>query len=911
MEEINQINAKVKKTEQKPAMLEKYFEVKKQYPDYLVFYRLGDFYELFFDDAKLVSKLLNIVLTNKSNKKDAKAREEDSIPMCGVPFHAYESYLEKLVKLGYKVAICEQMETPEQARERGYKAIIRREVTRLVTAGTLTEDTLLDGKKNNYLACMMVDKVQACMSYVDISTGDFKTQTVPLSKLYSALVKLDPAELLLDEKAKKNSDLCEILYEFEKKITFLPSSRFSYVNAKKRLEDFWKVATLEAFGSFNEEELTTAGVLMDYINLTQKGTYPYLKHLQKVLPTVYMDIDAATRRNLELFTSLSGGRRGKSLLNVIDKTVTNVGGRLLSSYLSSPLTDVKRIKDRLDAVDFFVSQRDILSKLREKLVGFPDMERAISRLSVKRGGPRDLAALRDALCLVPKLRNILDHELLPERLKNQRDQLHTLDEMALELQRTLKVSASDMPVLARDGGFIAEGYSAKLDMLQNKKGEHEAFINELQAQYAEKTQISSLKIASNSLLGYFVEVPSRFYENLKNCPEIEFRHVRSMINSTRFTTNDLDSFNQMLQDTEQQALDEELAIFERLVTLSMSHVEELLQISQAVAGIDVASALAVTALENNYCRPVIDDSFVFEIQGGRHPVVEASLKESKEGSFVENDCCMNEEKGRLWLLTGPNMAGKSTFLRQNALIAILAQIGSFVPASSARIGVIDKLFSRVGASDDLARGRSTFMVEMIETSLILNQATDRSFVILDEIGRGTATFDGLSIAWAVAEYLHNVNKCRALFATHYHELTDLSMTLPHLSLHAMRTKQWHSDVVFLYEVADGAVDRSYGIHVGKLAGLPGVVIRRAEQVLAKLESQSGKSKKSEAFIEELPLFDKMVEKLYAAEPSEAEKELLRINPDEFSPKEALEELYRLREMAQKKQSSAQNLHSSK
>ena len=904
MGKTNQINEKEKKTGQKPSMLDKYFETKEKYPDYLVFYRLGDFYELFFDDAKLVSKVLNLVLTNKSNKKDAKAREESSIPMCGVPFHAYESYLEKLVKLGYKVAICDQMETPEQAKERGGSgAIIEREVTRLVTAGTLTEDTLLDGKKNNYLACMMVDKVQASVSYVDISTGDFKTQTVPLSKLHSALVKLDPAELLMEDKAKKIPDLYEVLYEFEKKITFLPSSRFSYINAKKRLEEFWKVASLEAFGSFNEEELTTAGVLMDYINLTQKGSYPYLKHLQKVIATFYMEIDAATRRNLELFASLSGGRRGKSLLNVIDRTVTNAGGRLLSSYLSAPLTDAKRIKDRLDAVDFFVSERDVLSKLREVLSSFPDIERAISRLSVKRGGPRDLAALRDALGLVPKLRNILDHELLPVRLKNQREQLYTLDEVSLNLQRTLKAAAADMPVLARDGGFVAEGYSAELDMLQNKKGEHEAFINELQAKYAEMTRISALKIASNSQLGYFVEVPSRFYEALKNFPGIEFRHLRSMINSTRFTTEDLDEFNSQLQDTEQKALDLELAIYDELVILVMKHVEELLQISQAVAGIDVAAALAVTALENNYCRPVIDDSLFFDIQGGRHPVVEASLKEMKEGPFVENDCCMDEEKGRLWLLTGPNMAGKSTFLRQNALIAILAQMGSFVPASSAHIGVIDKLFSRVGASDDLARGRSTFMVEMIETSLILNQATERSFVILDEIGRGTATFDGLSIAWAVAEYLHNVNKCRALFATHYHELTDLSATLPHLSLHAMRTKQWHGDVVFLHEVADGAVDRSYGIHVGKLAGLPGLVIRRAEQVLARLESQSGKSRKSEAFIEELPLFDKMVEKLYAAEPSEAEKELLRINPDEFSPKEALEELYRLREMAQKRRSS--------
>lgn len=890
-----------KEKELSPGMAQ-YLQIKEQYKDYLLFYRMGDFYELFFEDAKIASSVLDIALT-----KRGKAFEAD-VPMCGVPFHAYESYMAKLIKNGYKVAICEQMENPEEARKRGYKAVVRREVIRLVTGGTVTEDSILDSRKNNYLLGVSRNGAVLGLAWVDLSTGVFYTQEIAVSakteatELYGVLSRLLPEEILIADSLLEKTDLFKLLNEYREKLSVLPQARFNYENARKRIIDFYGVKELDAFGQFGKAEIIAAGVVLDYVETTQKLQMPRINRPIKIVSSNYMEIDAATRRNLEL----AEGAKGTTLFSVIDRTVSGAGARMLHSRLMNPLLDVAKINDRLDVVEFFINHADARESVRDILKCCPDMERAIARLGVGRGGPRDLKAILITLCQMPSVRMSIEtfkrtevvDENVPTAVNNILKNFGMHQQLITTLSNALKEVDDEgkeyvLPLLARDGGFIKRGFSAEYDGICDLRDRGSEHILGLQKQYVQQTGIEKLKVKYNSVIGYFIEVPNQFVTPLLENPQ--FIHRQSVLNATRFTTVELTELENACRSATDRALAMEIKLYEGLVRDVLTSAEDIIRSANALAELDVASAMADLATERNYCRPVLDNSLLFEVTEGRHPVVEAALQHDNSGLFVGNNCSLNVENNRLWLITGPNMAGKSTFLRQNAIIAIMAQMGIYVPAKSAHIGLVNKVFSRVGASDDLSRGRSTFMVEMLETASILNRADEHSFVILDEIGRGTATFDGLSIAWAVAEYLHNVNRCRALFATHYHELVNLADRLPAMSLHCMKIKEFDNQVVFLHEVIKGAADRSYGIHVASLAGLPPEVLKRADQVLKRLEKENRQNNALD-LANELPLFDYTSPVLEVTKPSAVEDALKEINPDNLSAREALAKLYELKEL---------------
>ncbi len=867
-------------------MMTQYLAVKEAHPDCLLFYRMGDFYELFFDDAVTAAAALDITLTSRADT-----------PMCGVPWHAHETYLARLIKLGHKVAICEQVETPEEAKQRGgYKALVRRDVIRVVTPGTLTEDTLLEKNSNNYLMALAEAGNAFGMSWLDLSTGDFTLQPLLPQNLGAALERVSPGEILVSEKLTQNPGLFEVFAGYKSKLTVQPQSRFDSENARKRLERIFGVGTLESFGAFSRAEIAAAGALIDYVELTQKGKFPRLSQPRQLQLGAVMEIDAATRKNLELTHTLSGQRQG-SLLSVLDKTVTGGGARLLARHLAMPLTDPDKINRRLDMVEFFAGKNNLRADTRQFLQRCADIERAIARLSLERGGPRDLAAIRDTLAQTVQLHKLLNAGDLPQGIAAALQTLALWGSHHPLIDQLERALSTDLPVLTRDGGFIACGYAPKLDELTRLRDDSRQHIAQLQAKYAQKSGISGLKIKHNNILGYYIEATATHADKLHLDKET-FIHRQTMANAARFTTTELSELEQKISEAAGKALALELQLFADLVREVMAQGELIARTANALAALDVASALAELAVKNRYTRPQVDASTTFDIKGGRHPVVEIALKKQDNADFIANDCELAQDS-RLWLLTGPNMAGKSTFLRQNALIALMAQMGSYIPATSAHIGTVDRLFSRVGAADDLARGRSTFMVEMVETATILNQATERSLVILDEIGRGTATYDGLSIAWACLEYLHETNKCRALFATHYHELTGLTQTLPRLSCHTMRVREWKDNIVFMHEVADGTADRSYGIHVAKLAGLPPQVIARAEEVLKTIETtktSGGKPMKAA----DLPLFTAplAINKSAMSPPpqksSAVEDALKDIDPDALSPKDALEALYKLK-----------------
>jgi len=836
-------------------MMAQYLAIKRAHPDCLLFYRMGDFYELFFDDAVKASAALDITLTRRG-----KHLGED-IQMCGVPVRAYEAYLSRLVRAGFKVAIAEQIEDPAEAKKRGGKSVVARDVVRLITAGTLTEDNLLDARAHNYLAAVAEAQGGLGLAWVDVSTGDFQLQPVAAKGLAAALARLNPGELLLPERLLATESLFEVWGDWKAVLTPLPSARFDSENARRRLEALYGVGALDGFGAFSRPELAAGGALVDYVELTQKGKLPRLSSPRRLAEGAVMEIDAATRRNLELTETLTGERRG-SLLATIDRTVTGAGARLLSARLSAPLTGVAAIERRHDMVAFFVERDGVRDRLRTLLRACPDVERGLSRLSLGRGGPRDLGQVRDALAQIPALRN------------------------------TLALAGLDAPPAGLTAAAQRLGEHSvlveRLDATLEKEGK--GVLLRLEQRYATETGVASLKLRHNNIIGYHVEVPAKQADKLGPA----FIHRQTMAAAARYTTTELIELANRILGASAQALELEQRLFADLVGEVTARADEIAAAARAMASLDVAAALAELAADGDWVRPIVDDGLDFAIRGGRHPVVEAALAAAHAQAFVANDCDLGPER-RLWLITGPNMAGKSTFLRQNAVIAVLAQMGAFVPAAAARLGVVDRLFSRVGAADDLARGRSTFMVEMVETAAILNQSGPRALVILDEIGRGTATFDGLSIAWAVVEHLHAVNACRALFATHYHELTRLAARLPALACHQMRVKEWQGDVVFLHEVAAGAADRSYGIHVARLAGLPGAVVARAEEVLTALES-SDQAGAVARLADDLPLF---AAARPAARPapsrvSALEQRLKMVNPDELSAREALDLMYELK-----------------
>jgi len=873
-------------------MMAQYQAIKRDHPDALLFYRMGDFYELFFDDAVKAAAALDIALTKRGKHQGA------DIAMCGVPVHSHEVYLARLVRKGFKVAICEQTEDPKQAKKRGAKAVVARAVSRVITAGTLTEDTLLDARRHNFLAAVSEAGGGIGLAWIDISTGELTTEALGLGDLAAALARLDAGEILIADGLSVRPDVAAAVADWGDRLTPLPAARLDSINGRRRLEALFGVATLDAFGAFGRAELAAAGALVDYIELTQQGRMPRLRPPRRLTSGATLAIDAATRRNLELVRSVGGERHG-SLLATIDRTVTAAGARLLASRFAAPLTNPAAIERRLDLVQVFVDRDRCRDDARGLLRGSPDLERALSRLSLGRGGPRDLAAVRDALALAAPLKTALADEcaqLAPPVLAESLDALGDHQTLVAELGRAL---ADDPPLLARDGDFIAPGYDGALDERRRLRDHGRRLIAEMQARIAAETGITALKVRHNNVLGYHIEVPAKHGDRLRTAEGAPFIHRQTMASAVRFTTTELSDLESRLTRAADEALARELALFEDLVRRVIECADTIDRTARALARLDVALGLAALAVEGRWCRPRVDDGSALVIVGGRHPVVEAALGIAGESAFVANDCTLDDTE-RLWLLTGPNMAGKSTFLRQTALIVVLAQTGAFVPADEARIGVVDRLFSRVGAADDLARGRSTFMVEMIETATILNQAGPRALVILDEIGRGTATFDGLSIAWAVIEHLAQVNRCRALFATHYHELTALASTLPRLACYTMRVKEWRNDVVFLHQVAAGAADRSYGIHVGRLAGLPAVVVGRAEAVLARLE-KGEPSSATVRLADDLPLFAAAAAGAADTSPpplrSDVEQRLATLDADSLTPRQALDLLYELKEAA--------------
>lgn len=896
-----------KQAPQHTPMMEQFFEVKARHPDCILFYRMGDFYEMFMEDAVKGAKALDIALT-----KRGKANGQD-IPMCGVPVHSHETYLSRLIKAGYNVAICEQIETPEEAKKRGgYKALVKRDVVRIITPGTLTEDNLLDNKANNYLACASLHRGKIGLSWLDLSTGRFFSQNITAAGASAHIERIAPSELIISETLYAHSDLHDYFESIYDILNILPNTVFDAANAQKRLHELYQVQTLDAYGAFSSEEVSAAGCLIDYAQKTQKGSLPYICPLQQIKTGSFMEIDAATRKNLELSKTIAGERKG-SLLECIDRTLTSTGGRLLKDRLSSPSCDVDTISHRLSQVDLFVKLDPLRQSLRDILRQIPDMERALSRLSLNRGNPKDMGTLRDGLGTSEVLlKHLQDMASKDQKFGASFDAeikaLSNVGEICGLIDRLHSALDDELPFQTRDGQFIRAGYSPQIDELRKLKNESKSTILALQADYIAKTNVPSLKIKFNNVLGYFIEVSPKHADPLMvgaGSADNPFVHRQTLASAVRFTTPELSELETKIMQAGDRSVAIEVEIFEQLRAEIVRLAPQITDKALAIAEIDLACAFAELAIDMDYTRPVIDDSLTFDIKDGRHPVVEHSLRKDSSQNFIPNDCALNNGHS-LWVLTGPNMAGKSTFLRQNALIAILAQCGSFVPAKHAHIGVIDKVFSRVGASDDLARGRSTFMVEMVETAAILNQSTQRSLVILDEIGRGTATFDGLSIAWGTLEYLHDVCKCRGLFATHYHELTTLQDTLSNLSCHRMNVKEWKGEIIFMHQVVQGAADQSYGIHVARLAGLPPAVISRANDVLTTLQ-ESEQSGKIAQLSDTLPLFQAIVpqqsqQQQQSTQPAssntsahEALDMLEAINPDDFSPKDALEYLYQLKE----------------
>ena len=886
-------------------VMRQFLEVKAQHPDSLLFYRMGDFYELFFADAEIAAAALDITLTKrgKANGKD--------IPMCGVPFHAVDTYMARLIKRGFRVAICEQSESADEAKSRKSKAPLKRDVVRIVTPGTLVEDAYLPPREHNYLMALF----EACdapgasetiaMAAVDLSTGDIFVENLGAEQVADALARLNPAELVVSEAQDTQrfapKDLC---------ISIRPPRHFDSQFAQRRLQEIYKTATLEGMAELSRAQLAALGGVIAYLDDTQKGRDLHLKPVRHVAHAGYMEIDPATRRSLELTRSLNGEKKG-TLLAVIDRSLTAGGARELAARITMPLKNKTEIEARLDLVEMMLGEAVLADAVRGALKTMPDLERGLSRLALGHGGPRDLAGVANAITAANRLAKALAVRQNTLLAQEQCDALANILSAGTPLAARLGEALTDeLPHLARDGGFIRQGFDSVLDAFLVLRDESRRLIAALQQRYVDDSGIASLKIKHNHVLGYHIEVRNAHADKLME--DAIYIHRQTTAQAVRFSTVELADLETAMHNAVNQATALELDWFTRLVGEVMDEQAALLALAAAAAQLDVAAAGASLAEEWRYCRPEIrtaigddanddanddagDDAggiAVFDICEGRHPVVEQMLASAQEDGFVVNDCRLLPDD-RIWLLTGPNMAGKSTFLRQNALITIMAQAGFYVPAKRAVISLADRVFCRVGASDDLASGRSTFMVEMVETATILNRATPQSLVILDEIGRGTATFDGLSLAWAVVEHLHEVVGARVLFATHYHELSALEVRLDALSCHAMRVREWQGDIVFLHEVGAGAADRSYGIHVARLAGVPPLVIARAEQILTTLTQEKSPKKLGG----ELPLFDVHIAPPPPPAPpvsSKVEEALRAMALDQLTPLDALNQLYALR-----------------
>ncbi len=853
-------------------MMAQYFALKAKAGDCLLFYRMGDFFEMFFDDARVAAGILDIALTTRGEHGGA------PVPMCGVPVHAAEGYMARLIKAGCRVAIAEQTETPAEAKKRGgSKALVARDIVRFVTAGTLTEEALLEPRRANVLAAICEVRGICGVAACDISTGRMELEECAPDRLSAALARLGASEIVAPDGWGGDVETIPS-----------PAGGFNATDGQERLQTIHGVATLDGFGAFSRPMLAAAGGLIDYLDHIGRGTLPLLLPPVAREGEAHLAMDEATRTSLEILASQTGTRKG-SLIDCIDRCVTGAGARQLAEDLAAPLRSKAAIDERLECVAWFHDDALLREDLRTVLRGLPDIARALGRVVAGRGSPRDLGQLRDGLSEARRIGDFLSsRDDLPALLTRLLPSLSGHGALVDAFERAL---VPQPPTERGQGGFIAAGYDHALDALRETAGNARRAIAALEADYRERTGIAALKIKHNNVLGYFIEVPARHGDALM-APDSGFTHRQTMAGAVRFNALALHEEAGRITEAGAHALAAEDAHFEELVAIAVEARRPIAETAAALARLDVAAGQAEQAAQANWSRPEIVDEPCLAIEGGRHPVVEAALSSGNE-RFVANDCALSPDN-RLWLIGGPNMGGKSTFLRQNALIVLMAQAGGFVPAARATIGLVDRLFSRVGASDNLARGRSTFMVEMVETAAILSQASEHSFVILDEVGRGTSTYDGLALAWAVVEAVHEINRCRCLFATHYHELSRLAETCDALSLHHVRAREWKGDLVLLHELAEGPADRSYGLAVAKLAGVSPQVLARAKSVLQKLEKGRAETGGLAAGLGELPLFAAAAAK-HEEEAADAVRERLQtLDVDALSPREALEILYELK-----------------
>ena len=873
-------------------VMAQYLAAKQAHPDALLFFRMGDFYELFFDDAKAASVALDITLTKRGQHLG------EDIAMAGVPAHSAEAYLAKLVRKGFKVAICDQTENPADARKRGSKSVVRRDVVRIITPGTLTEETLLDPRAANRLAglAFAAGGLEVALAWADVSTGEFRVMTAPAQRLIDEACALSIGELVIVD-SELDRPTAKAIAALSGAVTPRPAARGDSKFAKRALEAGFGVQTLDAFGHFTKAELSAIGLVYDYVSLTQAGGAPKLETPRRLETAGLMAIDATTRASLELDRSQRGTRDG-SLLGAIDMTRTAAGGRLLAERIARPLMDLTAIEARLNSIAFLIDNSGLRNDLRDAVSRAPDLGRALSRLELGRGGPRDLRTVAVALTTGSDIVTQLPAEL-PVELNHVRAALNlsAVPQLAMLADDLTRMLVPEPGFLPRDGGFVAQNYDTALDDLRMLATNARQVVANLNVEVSALAGLQ-LKVRNNAVLGYFIEATPKQGEMLMSAPlNATFIHRQTNASAVRFTTTALIELDSQIARAADRALAREMELWTDALARVVAASTLLRAAASGLATCDVAAGLAQWAVGANATRPLIDETHAFEAVAARHPVVEAALRRSGD-VFTANNCTLDADGDtapRLTLITGPNMAGKSTFLRQNALLVVLAQAGSFVPAEKFHLGLVDAIFSRVGASDDLAKGRSTFMVEMVETATILNRAGPRAFVILDEIGRGTSTYDGLAIAWAVAEHLHDGNRCRALFATHYHELTALSERLDACGNASLRAKEWKGDLVFLHEVIAGAADRSYGVQVAKLAGLPPSAIARAKAVLGKLEKGQGGGKAIS--LDDLPLFAiSLPVTAEAAQKSAVEDALETLDPDSLTPREALDLVYALKRM---------------
>ncbi len=869
-------------------MMQQYLDVKLQHQDALVLFRMGDFYELFFEDALEAARILGIAIAKRGKHND------EDIPMCGVPYHALDSYLNKLIEAGYKIAICEQLESTEEAKKRGYKSIVRRDVVRIITPGTVIEEAIINQAEPNYLLAVSFAGEEIAISYVDINTAEFAVTQVRIENFASELARLAPKEILINEKAQITPNILSQLSVVKTPLVYQVDSYFDYNKNKKTIENFYSIHTIGSLGSLTKLQVSAIGAILEYLKITQKANLPQIEYPRIINQNHLMQIDASTRRNLEIVKTLSGDFKG-SLLSIIDKTITKSGSRLLYSYLNSPLSDAGQINRRLDLTEFFLNNFQMVEKIRSLLKMVSDIERCLARIAMRKASAKDLVAIRNTIEYSLKIKEVICNIAgldLPDSLKEVFNHLAGDEELLILLCEAI---SDDVPNHTSDGGFIKRTYHPRVEELYALLENSTEIIESLKRKYQQETGIDSLKVTGNNLLGLYIEVTQRFAGKMN---DIKFTHKQTLSNVIRYTTEELKKLESDIMNAKTLVIALEQDIFNQICASVLASSENLRQLAKALSVLDIFCNFAFISDEYNYKKPHLDSSKAFLIKDGRHPIVERSLKLQNQ-PFMANNCSLSEEQ-HLWLITGPNMAGKSTFLRQNAHIAILAHIGSFVPASYAHIGVIDKVFSRVGAADDLSKGQSTFMVEMVETSSILSQSTDRSLIILDEIGRGTSTYDGVSIAWSCLEYIHDKLRCRSLFATHYHELTVLSNSLSSLRNYNIKISEENGKLLFLHQIIAGAADKSYGIHVAELAGLPKSVIKRAKQILKELEHSAIKHLDSVngATSPNLSLFNYLEESTANAEDIESLRALKesvdRLELDNMTPFDAMQALYKLK-----------------